>query len=176
MLPLKVVLAIVIGVLLQVLLERLWGGIGYADFALVIAVYFSFLRSQMTGMFAGALAGLMRDVFAGGVYGTNGLLKTVLCYTIASIGIKFELEHFALRMIVLSSASVLNTLAYAGLSRVLGDPKFAAMPWRMILRTGTWQLIANVIAAMVIFRVLDRVAGRTDPSKVKGMGARFYQR
>lgn len=174
MFPLKAVLTIVIGVLLESLLDRVWTGFRYADIALVIAVYFSFLRSQMTGMFAGAFAGLLRDAFVGGVYGTNGLIKTVLCYTIASIGIKFELENFALRMIVLTVSSALNTLAYAGLSRVLGDPKFIDLQWRELLRAGGWQLLANVIAAVIIFRLLDKIVGRTDPEKVKGMRTRFY--
>lgn len=174
MFPLKAVLAIVIGVLLESLLGKVWSGFRYADLALVIAVYFSFLRSQMTGMFAGAFAGLLRDAFAGGVYGTNGLIKTVLCYTIATIGIKFELENFALRMIVLTIASTLNTFAYAGLSRVLGDLKFVDLPWKGLLRVAGWQLLANVIAALILFRILDKIAGRADPEKVKGMRTRLY--
>jgi rod shape-determining protein MreD len=112
-------------------------------------------------MLLGAGAGLVQDSFSGGILGTQSFCKTVVAFLAGSLSVRFALDRPLVRLFVMAGASIINGLIFVGLHWLFGLQLIQPPVQENLLRRLGWQLLANFIGAIIIFRLLDwYMAGR----------------
>jgi rod shape-determining protein MreD len=85
-------------ILFQVSVPRFFGFLSYLELPLLVTVYFSLLRrSQVAGTFIGAAIGLVQDSLSHQPLGMFGIVKTLVGYFAASVGMRFDVDHVVVR-------------------------------------------------------------------------------
>ena len=147
----KIGLAIVLAVILQTTLRALWPNYFFVDLPLIVVVYFALQYDAVRAVVAGVAAGLATDVLSGGLLGANGFSKTLIAYTIATLGTRIVLlENPLLRVPVLAAAAAVDALVFVFLHRILGQPSLVRFA-----DTTAFLLIGTIIAGTLFFFVLD---------------------
>ncbi|HMG34770.1 MAG TPA: rod shape-determining protein MreD [Blastocatellia bacterium] len=171
----KIVATIVLAILLQALLSNLDFFRGYADLPLIVTVYYGLQRSPMLAMFCGLALGLGGDSISGGVLGVGGFAKTLIGYMVASVSVRFSLENPLARLATVAIASAANTLLFVALYQMLDQPLSHADSWQELGRTTGWKVVADTVAAVPIFIVLDRVFSEQTAARRMAIKKRFYE-
>lgn len=153
----KIAMTILVALVLQLLLGRYLAFFGYADFPLLVTVYFSLQRVPLLGMTVGLLSGLAGDKLMGSVLGVGGFSKTLIGYVIAVASIKFPLENRLARIGVVAFASVINTLLFIGLYAMLEQPLPLSESWHALFESAGYRALADTAVALVIFLLLDKI-------------------
>ncbi len=146
--------------------------LGYLDVVLIVIVYSSFGRDPMRAMFLGAGAGLVQDSLSGGILGTQSFSKTVIAFLAGTLSVRFALDHILPRLVVMAGASILNGLIYVGLHALFGIRLIPEPVQENLIRHLQWQLVANIIGAVVIFRFLDWFASDRETRRERRPGLR----
>ena len=74
----------------------------FFDLPLIYCVYYGFTSNRPArAVFVGSALGLLQDSLSGGLMGTNGLSKTVICFLAASTGLKFNVDQVITRVLAL---------------------------------------------------------------------------
>lgn len=147
---LKIAVVLLLSILLQLSLRKVWEPLSYIDFPLVVVVYIALQRDAWQALLVGTLAGLIVDATSGGLIGSGGFAKTLTAYVIYFAATRVNLENPLLRIPVLATASVLDSLIYVFWHRVLGYPP--AVP---LMQTVSYKLIATTIAGTLMLYMLD---------------------
>lgn len=172
---LKIALTIFIALLVEMLLsKRLWF-FQYVDLPLAITVYFSLQRAPVLGMMTGAAAGIAGDAVDGGVLGTGGFAKTLLGYIIAILSIKFPLQNPLARLAVVAVASAISTTIYVGLNLMLDRDISYIANWIEFSRVLGWKTLADTLASIPVFFILDRVFPDQPAASRMAIRKRFYE-
>lgn len=172
---LKIALTIFVALLLEMLLsKRLWF-FQYLDLPLAITVYFSLQRAPVLGMITGAAAGIAGDAVDGGVLGTGGFAKTLLGYIIAILSIKFPLQNPLARLAVVAVASTTSTIIYVGLNLMLDREISYVANWIEFSRILGWKTLADTLASIPVFFILDRVFPDQPAASRMAIKKRFYE-
>jgi rod shape-determining protein MreD len=88
-------------ILFQVYVPRLFEFLAYLDMPLLVTVYFSLMRrSAVGGIFIGAFIGLAQDSLSKNPLGTYGIVKTLVGYFAASVGLRFDVDHSFIRLLL----------------------------------------------------------------------------
>jgi cell shape-determining protein MreD len=118
---LRLLLALLLALLLQAALGRLWpGALRYADLMIVPVVWCGIAGSQRSAMFVGCAAGLLQDGwFQLGAFGLNGFKKTALGWVLGGLGSRFDLNRQGVRMACGVAASIADSLLDMVLRRLL---------------------------------------------------------
>ena len=154
---LKIVVILAVSILLQLSLRQVWPLLSYIDFPLVVVVYIALQRDAWQALLVGTLAGLIVDAASGGLIGAGGFSKTLTAYIIYFAATRVNLENPLLRIPVLAAATVLDSLIYVFLNRLLGYPP--AVPF---MQTISYKLIATTVIGTLVLYLLDAiVAERT---------------
>src|SRR2546430_9815961 len=69
---LKIAIALVVAIVLQLSLGGVWHPLSYIDFPLVVVVYIALQRHAWHALIVGTIAGLAIDAPSGGLIGTGG--------------------------------------------------------------------------------------------------------
>lgn len=171
----RIVLTIGATILLQALLSQLDLFHGYVDLALVVTAYYGLQRAPILGMFAGAALGIGWDSVAGGILGVGGFSKTLIGYLIAVASIRLSLENPLARLATVALASAANTVLFVGLYEVLEQSLPHAGSWQEFGRTLGWKVVADTVAAIPIFLILDRVFSEQTAARRMAIKRRFYE-
>ncbi|HXG92703.1 MAG TPA: rod shape-determining protein MreD [Blastocatellia bacterium] len=178
---LKIALTIIVALSLQMLLPKFIPAIQYVDLALVITVYFALQRAPLLGMIVGCLAGNGGDAVTGGILGVGGFSKTLIGYLVGVASVKLSLEHPLARLAVVALASAANTFLFVGLYQMLQQEQMLrqALPftatWAEFGRTLGWKALADTVAAIVLFVILDRVFSEQTAARRMAIKKRFYE-
>jgi rod shape-determining protein MreD len=159
-LRLRPVVAIAVAVsalLLQAYLPLLSGYANWMDLPLLVTVYLALLRrSPVAGLFIGFAVGLGQDSLSNGPIGMYGITKTVVGYVCSSLTSLLAVDPLAYRVILSAGFYVVHQgLFWTLQAALLGRPGVFA--WERILLLAA----VNGLAAMVLFRFLDRFRERT---------------
>lgn len=127
----------------------------YLDLVLIVTVYSSFGRDPIRAMLVGAGAGLVQDTFSGGILGTQSFIKTFIGFLAGLLSVRIALDNPLPRLIAMAGASVLNGLIFVGLHWIFGIHLISPPIGQNLTRQLGWQLLANLIGAAIIFRLLD---------------------
>jgi rod shape-determining protein MreD len=156
---LRLLLALLLALLLQAALGRLWPGAhGYADFMMVPVVWCGIAGSQRSAMFVGCAAGLFQDAwFQLGAFGLNGFKKTALGWILGGLGSRFDLNRQGVRMACGALASVADSLMDIVLRRLLDQRQPPPSPAQILIK-------AVVVGLMVagVFAIMGAVRRRRD--------------
>jgi rod shape-determining protein MreD len=149
-------LAPLIALVLQAWLPRVMGRFALFDLPLVVTVYFALgRRSPIQGTLMGAAMGLFEDALSQHAIGVNGIAKTVVGFLAASVGIRIDVENFTIRMILNFLLSLLASVIYVFVYRVLLG---LDLEWRWF--TALFMAIGNSLIALALFPLLDRLQSR----------------
>src|SRR5258706_3136515 len=127
------------------------------DLPLLVTISFAMARrSQIAGIFTGALIGLFQDALTGQPIGLYGIAKTVVGFGASSLGIKLDVEN--------AGARLLLTLGFYGVHEVV----YFTIARGMIgmHREWTWQheigsAVANALLGVLVYEVLARLKEKT---------------
>lgn len=146
----KITVAMIIAVVLQWTLRNVAEPLAFIDFPLVIVVYAALQRNSIKAILFGTFAGIAVDALSGGLLGANGFSKTLIAYAVSEIARRVYMDNLLLRIPVIAGASVVNSLIYFGVHKLLGQE-----PSGQILIIMAYSLIGTTIAGTVIYLILD---------------------
>jgi len=90
-----------IAILFQIYVPRYSKFMAYLDMPLLVTVYFSLMRrSAVAGTFIGAFIGLAQDCLSTNPLGLYGIVKTMVGYFAASVGLRFDVDHPFIRLLL----------------------------------------------------------------------------
>src|SRR5207247_2096416 len=90
-----------IAILFQVYIPLFFRFLAYLDLPLLVTVYFALMRrSPISGTFIGALIGLAQDSLSKNPLGMYGIVKTLVGYFAASVGLRFDGAHPFIRLLL----------------------------------------------------------------------------
>ena len=146
----KLTIALVIAVLLQWSLRNVAEPFAYVDFPLIMVVYAALQRNSIRAIFYGTFAGIAVDALSGGLLGANGFSKTLIAYVVSEIARRVYMDNVLLRIPVIAGASLVSTMIYYGLHRLLGQD-----PTGQVVFGASYSLIGTTIAGTAVFIFLD---------------------
>jgi rod shape-determining protein MreD len=153
-----VVLATALALALQTTLARfVIRGTVAVDLVLVVVVYVALSSGSMTGMLAGAFAGLVQDALSSGVIGIGGLAKTMVGFLTGLIGTHFIVSQPLPRFVVFFGATVAHAIVFMGLY-VLLDLRQFGTPYAAV----TGQAVGNAVVGVVAFQLGELLPGAVE--------------
>lgn len=122
------------------------------DLPLLAVIYFSVVRrNKVFGTVMGAVLGLAEDLLGASLIGIFGIAGALVGYLGAWASVQFDLEQFLGRLALTAALVLLQSVAVAGLQRVL-----IASPQPFQALDLASRVLLNSALALVLFQVLDR--------------------
>lgn len=146
----KLTIALIVAVFLQWSLRNVAEPFAYVDFPLIIVVYAALQRNSIRAIFYGTFAGIAVDALSGGLLGANGFSKTLIAFVVSEIARRVYMDNVLLRIPVIAGASLVSTMIYYGLHRLLGQD-----PSGQVVFVASYSLIGTTIAGTAVFIFLD---------------------
>jgi rod shape-determining protein MreD len=147
------VLVCLAAILFQVYIPLFFQFLGYLELPLLVTVYFALMwRNPVKGLALGAAVGLLQDSLSKNPIGMFGIVKTLVGYFAASVGLRFDVEHGAVRFVLAFFFYVFHQFFYWVLARALLGQPLAFEPQRTLILGGL-----NALVAISLFRFLDRL-------------------
>lgn len=141
-----------LAIILQGYLPMWFPATAVLDLTLLMTVYFALSRrSQIAGLFVGALIGLAQDSLGAGPIGLFGMAKTVVGYLASSLGARIDSEHAGIRLLVVFGFYYVHLGLYLFLQRVLLE-QAVELPGARSLAVA----LINAILGVILFQLLDR--------------------
>jgi rod shape-determining protein MreD len=168
---LRALLAVAVALALQTTLARFviqgWAAL---DLVLVAAVYVALASGPVTGLLAGAAAGLAQDALSSGIVGIGGLAKTVVGFMAGTLGTHLVVARPISRILVFAIATIVHAVIFIGLYVVLGLREFGSSYAAVFS-----QAAGNGVAGLVLFQVAELLPGAMDRRR-STRGARVQRR
>lgn len=151
---------------LQTTLDRFLGGsVAGVDLVLVAVVYIALVSGPVGGMFAGSLAGLVQDALTSGTLGIGGLAKSIVGFFAGAVGQQFIVTAPLPRLLMFAAATAVHAGVFMGLYVALGQRTFHSP-----VRTIVAQALANALAGMIAFTVIEAVPGLVERRRMERRG------
>lgn len=150
--------AIALAIALQTTLARfLVRGSVAVDLVLVAVVYVALTSGPVTGLLAGAFAGLVQDALSSGVIGIGGLAKTIVGFLSGVIGTQFIVTNSLPRFVVFFAATALHAVVFMGLYVILDLRHFGA-PYGAV----AGQAFGNAFVGVIAFQIVELLPGAVE--------------
>jgi len=143
-----------IAILFQVYVPLFFKFLSFLEMPLLVVVYFALVRrSQISGLAIGALVGLAQDSLSRKTpLGMFGIVKTLVGYFAASIGLRLDVDHSFIRLLLGFFFFFFHQLSYWVLSRaLLGQQVDFDLQRTLVLG------LLNAVVALSLFRFLDKL-------------------
>jgi rod shape-determining protein MreD len=145
-------------ILFQVYVPLFFQFLGFLEMPLLVVVYFAIMRrSQISGLMIGALVGLAQDSLSGpkNPLGMFGIVKTLVGYFAASVGVRLDVDHSLIRLLLGFLFYMFHQFFYWVMARALLSQQLALdLP-----RTAVVGLL-NAVVGVALFAFLDRLRER----------------
>jgi rod shape-determining protein MreD len=144
-------------ILFQIYVPRFFPVLAYLEFPLLVTVYFALLRrSQIAGIFIGAGIGLVQDSLSHQPLGMFGLIKTLVGYFAASVGMRFDVDHVLIRFVLALFFFIFHEFFYWVLARaLLGQQLIFDLQQTVIVG------LLNAAVGISLYHFLDKLKERT---------------
>jgi len=140
-------------ILFQVYIPLFFQFLGFLELPLLVTIYFALMRrSQIGGLLAGMLVGLAQDSLSKNPLGMFGIVKTLVGYFAASVGLRLDVDHPLVRMVLAYFFFFFHQFFYWVLSRALLAQQ---VPFD-IPRTLFLGLL-NAFVGVAVFHFLDKL-------------------
>ena len=118
-----------------------------------MTVYFALMRrSPVAGLLVGAAVGLVQDSLSKTPIGMFGIVKTLVGYFAASVGMRFDVDHGLVRLVLAFFFYFFHQFFYWVLaSALLGQQVAFELQRTLILG------VLNAVVAVSLFHFLDRL-------------------
>jgi len=143
-------------ILFQVYVPLFFPFLGYLEVPLLVTVYLALLwQKPLTGMFTGAVIGLIQDSLSHHPLGMFGLVKTLVGYFAGSVSIRFDVELPVVRLLLGFFFFAFHQSLYWVLVRALLG-QVVPFEIRHLLVVGA----LNALVAVPLFHLLDKLKER----------------
>jgi rod shape-determining protein MreD len=143
-------------ILFQVYVPLFVQFLSYLELPLLVTVYFALLRrSPIGGMLVGTAIGLVQDSLSHQPMGMFGIVKTLVGYFAASIGMRFDVEHFVIRFLLGLFFFLFHQFLYWALARALLGQQVG-----IDVRQTFFMGLLNAAVAVSLFHILDKLKER----------------
>ncbi len=143
-------------ILFQFLVPRFFDFLGYLELPLLVTIYFALMRrSQIGGLFIGMFIGLVQDSFSTKPLGMYGIVKTLVGYFAASVGMRIDVEHSLIRLMLTFFFYFFHQVLYWVLSRGLLREQIPFDPQRTLILG-----LLNAVVGLTLFHFLDKLRER----------------
>jgi rod shape-determining protein MreD len=140
-------------ILFQVYIPLFFKFLGFLDLPLLVTVYFALMRrSQIAGLAVGAVVGLAQDSLSKNPLGMFGIIKTLVGYFAASVGMRFDVDHPAIRLVLAFLFYIFHQFFFWVFTRAL-----LAQPMEFDPQRTLFLGVLNAIVGLALFRFLDRL-------------------
>ncbi len=143
-------------ILFQVYVPLFFDFLAYLELPLLVVVYFALMRrSPIAGLLLGALVGLAQDSLSRNPLGMFGIVKTLVGYFAASVGLRFDVDHPFIRFALGFFFFMFHQFFYWVLARgLIGVPIGFEVQRTLVLG------LLNAIVAVSLFHFLDKLKER----------------
>ena len=140
-------------ILFQVYILHFFQFLAFLDMPLLVVVYFAFMRrSQISGLLIGAIVGLAQDSLSNAPLGMFGIVKTLVGYFAASIGVRLDVDNAFLRLFLAYFFFVFHQFFYWVMARALLGQQIAFELQRTLISG-----LLNAIVGIALFHFLDKL-------------------
>ncbi|HEY1239030.1 MAG TPA: rod shape-determining protein MreD [Bryobacteraceae bacterium] len=151
--PAVMLLVPLAAILFQVYVPLFFQFLGYLEMPLLVVVYFALMRrSQIRGLLLGAIIGLAQDSLSKAPLGMFGIVKTLVGYFAASVGLRLDVDNGLLRLFLAYFFYVFHQFFYWVMARALLAQQ-VAFDWQRTLILG----LLNAVVAVALFHFLDKM-------------------
>src|ERR1035441_5019281 len=143
-------------ILFQVYVPMFFPFLSFLEMPLLVVVYFAIMRrSQISGLMVGALVGLAQDSLSKNPLGMFGIVKTLVGYFAASVGVRLDVEHSLIRLLLGFFFFLFHQFLYWVMSRaLLGQQMTFDLPRTAVLAA------LNAVVGLALFHLLDKLKER----------------
>jgi len=125
----------------------------FLEMPLLVVVYFALMRrTQISGLMIGAVVGLAQDSVFHNPLGMLGIDKTLVGYFAASVGMRFDVEHGLIRLLLCFLFYMFHQFFYWVIARAL-------LSRPVVLDMANIALIGllNAVVGVALFAFLDKL-------------------
>ena len=142
-----------IAILFQVYIPLFFKFLAYLDLPLLVTVYFALMRrSPIAGTFIGAFIGLAQDSLSKNPLGMYGIVKTLVGYFAASVGLRFDVDHSLIRLLLGFFFFFFHQFFYWVLGRaLLGEALDFDLEQTLVVA------VLNAVVAVPLYHILDKL-------------------
>ncbi len=140
-------------ILFQVYVPLFFQFLGFVEMPLLVVIYFALMRrSQISGLMVGAVVGLAQDSLSKNPLGMFGIDKTLVGYFAASVGLRLDVDHLFLRLLLTFFFYVFHQSFYWVEQRALlaQQPPFEIQKWLVLG-------VLNAVVGASLFHFLDKL-------------------
>jgi len=143
-------------ILFQVYIPLFFQFLAYLELPLIVTIYFALVRrSPIGGLLVGAFVGLAQDSLSKNPLGMFGITKTIIGYAAASVGLRLDVDHPLIRLILVFFFFVFHQFIFWALSRGLLEQQGSFETQRTLVLG-----VLNAIVAVSLFHFLDKLKER----------------
>jgi rod shape-determining protein MreD len=154
--PAVAILVPLVAIFLQAYLPLRFPRFAVLDLPLIVTVYFAVSRrNPISGTFLGTGIGLLQDALTHLPLGINGIIKALVGYLAASIGMRIDVENPGTRLLMMFFFSLVSSLLHVFIVRHLLDMAQAWYGLHELVRA-----LVNSLVAVILFALLDRLRKR----------------
>ena len=130
--------------------------ISQIELPLLVTIYFALMRrSQIGGLFIGLFIGLAQDSLSKNLLGMYGIVNTLVGYFAASVGLRIDVEHPLIRLLLAFFFYFFHQFLYWVLQRgLLGAQTVFDVQHTLVLG------LMNAIVGLAVFHFLDKLRER----------------
>ncbi len=144
-----------LAILFQVYVPMFFQFLRFLEMPLLVVVYFALMRrSQISGLAIGALVGLAQDSLSPKIpLGMYGIVNTLVGYFAASVGVRLDVDHGLLRLVLCFFFYIFHQFFYWVMARALLGQQQLVFEWPQTLALG----LLNAVVGVALFHFLDRL-------------------
>ena len=140
-------------ILFQVYVPLFLPFLSFLELPLLVVVYFALMRrSQVAGLLIGAAVGLAQDSLSKNPLGMFGIVKTLVGYFAASVGVRLDVDRAMMRLLLAFFFFVIHQFFYWVMDRALLGHQSAFDPQRWLMLG-----LLNAVVGVSLFRLLDKL-------------------
>lgn len=133
------------------------------DAMLLVTLYIGVRRGGGSGLITGFFLGLLQDILAGGLLGSNSLSKGLMGYLTGGVVKNFARRNWLFISTLCFFATTFDIVVWAVLSLMFQpDHVISSAYWFASLKT----IVLNSILAPLVIRLLSIIEGRIVPSSL----------
>lgn len=142
---------------LQAFIPRRFPGFAvYLDLPLLVTIYFAMARrNPISGLFTGAVIGLLQDMLGHNPIGIYGIAKTVVGYLASSLGVKLDVENAGARFLLTLGFYFIHSAVWFTVARGMVSLT-QNWSWTRGLLAG----VANAFLGVILYFFLDKFKQR----------------
>jgi rod shape-determining protein MreD len=147
------VVAPLAAILFQVYVPLFFQFLGFLEMPLLVVVYFAIMRrNQISGLMIGALVGLAQDSLTKNPLGMFGIVNTLVGYFAASVGVRLDVEHGLIRLLLGFFFYLFHQFFYWVMSRALLGQQLIFNWQREVVLAAL-----NAVVGVALFHLLDKL-------------------